>query len=209
MLSITGPTSKQLIHIQNDKLLIIKGASWDDYWTLANEDLKVEFIKGLLYIQSPASLIHEEIFGYLLTEIRIFLKKHKVGRVLGSRFPITLARGDRAEPDILFLINEEVKKELSDTMYSGSPSLIIEIISPNYRDHDTKTKKEEYKEIGLKEYWIIDYEAKSFQIIRFQDKKIIFDKTFSKGIITPAITVLRDFTIDIEKFWKIIEESTK
>jgi len=83
MLSIKGPTAKEILEIQDNKLLVLIGATWDDYWSLANEDLK-EYIKDRIYIYSPADIDHEEIFGYLLTEIKNYINKNRIGRVLGS-----------------------------------------------------------------------------------------------------------------------------
>lgn len=207
MLSIIGPTSKQIVNIQNDKLLIIQGATWDDYWVLANEDLKVEFIQERLYIHSPASLMYEEIFGNLLTELRNYLKAHPVGKVLGSRFPILLAEGWRSEPDLFFLSNEEVRTGLSETVFKGSPSWIIEIISPNYREHDTQYKREEYRKINVKEYWIIDYEKKIIDITLYQNHQILSNKVITDGVLHPTITGLEDFSINLINFWPTVQKN--
>lgn len=201
-ISISGPHPKQSIKLRLGKLLIIKGGSWKDYSILANEDLKVEFIEDRIYIQSPASLVHEEIFGYLLTELRIFLKKKAIGKILGSRFPIEIDTERRVEPDLLFLSNEDIKTgNLSKTVFTGEPSWIIEIVSPSYREHDTITKRELYKNIGVKEYWIIDPEYKSIEIIRYKNHEIAFEEIFTKGEIKPDIPSFDTFKIEITEFW--------
>lgn len=207
MISILGPTSKQVIDITNNRLLIIQGATWEDYWTLSNEDLKVEFIQGLLYIHSPANIIHEEIFGYLLTELRNYLKAKPIGKIWGSRFPIMLEDGGRAEPDLLFLSNDEIEKGLSETLFKGSPSWVIEIVSPSYRDHDTELKREEYRKIGVKEYWIIDYDLRIIDITRYYNQQITFNKVLTEGKLHPEVEGLKEFSINILSFWEEIRNS--
>lgn len=203
-ISVSGPYPKQLIKIRPNKLIIIQDGSWEDYSTLATEDLKVEFIQNRIYIQSPASLIHEEIFGFLLTELRFFLKKNPIGKVLGSRFPVEIDAQRRVEPDIFFLSAQDLEEgELSETLFKGNPSWIIEIVSPNYREHDTVTKKDIYQSIGVNEYWIIDPEYKTLEIIRYQNKDLYFNETITKGKMGPRIAGFDGFRIDVPRMFQI------
>ena len=102
-LAILGIHPNEIFKLDSDNLLIINKGNWEIYWTLANEDLKVEFIEERIYIHSPASLSHERIFRELLILISNFVEKNHLGEVLGSRFPIQLIDGKRAEPDLIFL----------------------------------------------------------------------------------------------------------
>lgn len=163
-LAILGIHPNEIISLESDNLIIINKGNWEKYWKIANEDLKVEFIEERIYIHSPASLTHERLFRELLLSITSYVKKNTLGEVLGSRFPIQLYDGKRAEPDILFLSNESLKNgELSETIFKGSPSWIIEIIAPSYRDHDTETKRKQYRLLNVGEYWIIDSERKQLR----------------------------------------------
>lgn len=205
MVAILGPTKKQLVTIKNNKFLILQGATWDDYWTLANEDLKVDYIEDRIYIHSPANRDHEEIFRELLTNITVFLREHPVGKVLGSRFPIELLDGKRVEPDILFLSNTALQEgQLTNTLFSGSPTWIIEIVSPTYREHDTVRKRKQYRLLNVTEYWIIDAEKEQLEVIRFKNQKEILSQTFTKGKISPQLVNLSDFAIDLDVLWQII-----
>ena len=102
---LVGSNPKQPIELNEDSLLIIQKGSWTLYEVLASEDLRVEYIKERIYIQSPASYIHEEIFQNLLVKIREHILSKRLGKVIGPRFPIELGDSRRAEPDILFLSN--------------------------------------------------------------------------------------------------------
>ncbi len=201
-LAILGIHPNEIISLESDNLIIINKGNWDMYWTLANEDLKVEYIEERIYIHTPASVTHERLFRELLLLISSYVKKNTLGEVLGSRFPIQLFDGKRAEPDILFLSNEALKSgELSETIFKGSPSWIIEIISPSYRDHDTETKRKQYKLLNVEEYWIIDFEKKTIEIIKFKNQEEIYQQVISTGVIKPDIKGFTDFGIDIERLW--------
>ncbi|OLS26432.1 MAG: hypothetical protein HeimC3_09820 [Candidatus Heimdallarchaeota archaeon LC_3] len=204
-LAIIGNHPKNIVTFKEDNLLIINKGTWEIYWALADEDLKIEFIKEKIYIQSPANLDHEKIFRCLLTEINNFLLKNRLGEVLGSRFPIELVDGKRVEPDILFISNTELDKgDLSKTVFRGSPTWIIEIVSSNYREHDTITKRKEYKDLNVNEYWIIDPDKKTIEKMNFRNNEEENTLIFKKGTISPAINGFEEFSININNLWKEI-----
>ena len=203
-LSLLGPTEKQIIILESETLLKIQHGSWVLYNSLANEDLKVEYIKEAINIQSPASLTHEEIFRILLVKISNFLDKKNLGMVLGSRFPIKLQGNHRAVPDILFLSDQAIKEgKLSNTIFEGNPTWIIEIVSPSYRDHDTVTKRYEYMNLNVKEYWIIDSEFKTIEVINFKDNKEIRRELITSGSLKPRLEGFDGFDIDIKDLFKL------
>ena len=109
---------------------------------------------------------------------------------------------------MLVISNEQIKIGLTNTEFHGVPSWIFEIVSPLYRDHDTKTKYEEYRKIGLKEYWIIDYESKCFDITIFKDKEVESNKKLTKGSVKPNIAGFEDYTLNIDEFWAEITRNT-
>ena len=47
--------------LSTNALIIIENAVEDDYFNLANEDLKIEFDGVCLYIHSPATKRHEDL----------------------------------------------------------------------------------------------------------------------------------------------------
>lgn len=66
-------------------------------------------------------------------------------------------------PDVLVLnlpnlVNEPLWKKSSTISQAESIPLIMEVVSTNWRD-DYFLKFAEYEEIGIPEYWIVDYAA--------------------------------------------------
>ncbi len=56
------------------------------------------------------------------------------------------------------LIDETLGKKESTVSQSASIPIIIEVVSRNWRDHYLK-KYADYEEMGIPEYWIVDYAA--------------------------------------------------
>ena len=47
----------------------------------------------------------------------------------------------------------------------GAPDLLIEILSPSNRAHDLLTKRALYGRAGVREYWIVDPENRTVEIL--------------------------------------------
>jgi Uma2 family endonuclease len=46
---------------------------------------------------------------------------------------------------------------------------LVEVLSPSNRDHDLLTKKALYDRAGVKEYWIVDPDDRSLEVLTFDD----------------------------------------
>ena len=65
------------------------------------------------------------------------------------------------DPDVLVLnrsnlVNEPLWKKSATVVHGASIALVIEVVSTNWRD-DYLTKLKDYEEMGIPEYWIVDY----------------------------------------------------
>ncbi|TYQ29367.1 Uma2 family endonuclease [Pseudanabaena sp. UWO311] len=65
------------------------------------------------------------------------------------------------DPDVLVLnrsnlVNEPLWKKSATVVQGSSIAVVIEVVSTNWRD-DYLTKLKEYEEMGIPEYWIVDY----------------------------------------------------
>ncbi len=47
----------------------------------------------------------------------------------------------------------------------GAPDLVVEILSPGTRDKDLELKRKTYARFGVQEYWIVDPDATSIEIL--------------------------------------------
>lgn len=146
-------------------VLIKPGVSDEEFFEFMEEDIACELLEGVLFVHSPASLEHEEIFQFLLIMLNRFLAKAGEGKVLGSRFVMRLAQGIIPEPDLMVLTPRTLA-QLKDTFLEGPADIVIEILSPSTREIDLSKKLPQYLAHGVHEVWIIDPETKEIQIHR-------------------------------------------
>jgi Uma2 family endonuclease len=107
---------------------------------------------------------HEEIKGFLNVEISFEIKR--LGLSYGIPNQVIVRPDDKDSgyfPDVLVmnranLPNESRWKKESILSSGASIPLVIEVVSTNWRD-DYYSKFADYEEMGILEYWIVDYAA--------------------------------------------------
>jgi Uma2 family endonuclease len=105
---------------------------------------------------------HEQVKGFLSIELAFLVRQAKFPYFLPSQAFVKVSDAESAYlPDILILktsnlVNEPLWERQSTVTQGASIVIAIEVMSTNWRD-DYLTKLKEYEEIGIPEYWIVDY----------------------------------------------------
>jgi hypothetical protein len=133
-------------------------------WLPENSDVRYELHHGNIVEMAQPVGEHEEIKGFLNVEIAFEIKR------LGLSYSIpnqVIVRPDDKDsgyfPDVLImnranLPNESRWKKESILSSGASIPLVIEVVSTNWRA-DYYSKFADYEEMGILEYWIVDYAA--------------------------------------------------
>jgi len=128
------------------------------------ENIRYELHDGDI-IQMPQPVgEHEEIVVFLTTIL--VLESARLKRRYGIPKTALVKPENKASgyyPDVLLLNlpnlgNEPLWKKESTVSKSASIPLVIEVVSTNWRD-DYHKKFADYEEMGIPEYWIVDYAA--------------------------------------------------
>jgi Uma2 family endonuclease len=155
---------------------------------------------------------HEEVKGFLGIEISVEIKRLKLPYFIPNQAIVRPFEKDSGYfPDVLVLNranleNEKLWKKQSTVSLSTSIPLAIEIVSTNWRD-DYYLKYADYEEMGIPEYWIVDYAALGgrnfignpkqptisvcnlvdgeYQISKFRGSDRIISQTFPELNLTP------------------------
>ena len=165
------------------------------------DDKRYELINGELYLMSAPTISHQEIVGELYAQLHNYLNGKKC-KVLISPVDVCLSgvRNPKKEfnvlqPDVIVVCEDN---KLTKENVQGAPELVIEVLSPSSRKHDTFVKYNLYQYYGVKEYWIVDVEAGVIYQYILNDKNIYtLPKTYD---ITEDIKVkvLKDCIISLK-----------
>ena len=125
----------------------------DEYLALSTNRL-IELSEGRLELLPMPSERHQRIVRFLFRLFDAFVLGRGLGEVFFAPLKIKLWEGKFREPDILFMSNENAEKR-GDQFWQGA-DLVVEVISPDDPNRDAVTKREEYAEAGIPEYWLVD-----------------------------------------------------
>ena len=120
---------------------------------------RYETLHGELLVSPGPSVRHQWIADELLVELKLYLRRERVGEAFSSPSHITWGRRDTAvQPDV-FVVPREVWAAMHRApMWSSATHLqvVAEIISPRTRKVDRFTKRALYQQQGVELYWAID-----------------------------------------------------
>lgn len=180
-------------------------ATLEDYDLIADEDLRCEFLDGVLVVHSPATIDHEDRSGFLNGLLRNFVDDRNLGRVLGANAVMQL--GDRRFcPDISFLKQAHTDR-VQKGQVVGPMDLVIEFLSKSTRDYDLGEKRIAYREGRVPEIWLIDPQRPEFHADVFaplqgesHDSALYRTETLREGRWSSR--VLEGFWVDVTWLWQ-------
>ena len=176
-----------------------------------NSGVRYELHNGNIIEMAQPVGEHEEVKGFLGVEIPFEIKRLGLPYGIPNQVIVRPEGKDSGYfPDVLVLnrenlVNEKLWKKESILSNGASIPLVIEVVSTNWRD-DYHLKYADYEEMGISEYWIVDYAAlggrnfignpkqptisvcnlidEEYQISKFRDHERIISQTFPELDLT-------------------------
>jgi Uma2 family endonuclease len=108
--------------------------------------------------------------------------------VYSSPVDVIFSNEDVFQPDLIFIA---VDREgiVTERACEGPPDLVIEILSPSTGQRDRELKRKVYANYGVKEYWLVDPENDSVQVLRLAEVDFADCGIFRSGssLTTPLL----------------------
>ncbi|HEY9596865.1 MAG TPA: Uma2 family endonuclease [Cyanophyceae cyanobacterium] len=131
-----------------------------------NIGIRYELHDGVIVEMPKPTGKHSNVTGFLIEELVLtIIQMGKRGIWTIPKESIVKPSHEKSgyEPDIIVLDQEVISTEPrweSESIIQNAQSvkLIIEVVSTNWRD-DYYKKRADYEEMGIFEYWIVDYAA--------------------------------------------------
>ena len=141
-----------------------KSVTFEEFVQWKPEGKYYELHHGVIIEMAQPLGDHEDITGFLAERATAeYLRLNLPYRILKTVLVKPPENQSAYSPDVLIinrpnLINEPLWKQQSTLIQGASIPLVIEVVSTNWRV-DYLTKVKDYEEIGIPEYWIVDYLA--------------------------------------------------
>ncbi|MFN9398351.1 MAG: Uma2 family endonuclease [Dolichospermum sp.] len=141
-----------------------KSVTFEEFVEWKPEGKYYELHHGVIIEMAQPLGDNEDITGFLAERATAeYLRLNLPYRILKTVLVKPPENQSAYSPDVLIinrpnLINEPLWKQQSTLIQGASIPLVIEVVSTNWRV-DYLTKVKDYEEIGIPEYWIVDYLA--------------------------------------------------
>lgn len=176
--------------------------SFEEYLTYNDDtDNRYELVDGELVMVPLPTADHSDVVDLLSEAIKSAISKQKqtwrIKRDVGVYVGVNPQTGlDRSRtPDLTVFTAEqwaEIKADKTKAAVSKTaPLLAVEIVSPSSKKKDYETKEQEYKAVGVLEYWIVDLrQSKVSVLVLVNGEYQVTEYTGSQQIISPIFSEL-------------------
>lgn len=173
--------------------------TYAEYAALPDDGQRYEVMDGVLLMSPSPSLPHQKAVKWLSFYLTQFVDLAGLGMTLSAPFDVELAFDRIVQPDVLVLLGDSVGK-LTTSRLIGAPDLVVEVASPGTAAYDRLKKLDAYAQAGVPEYWIVNPEMQTVELL------VLFpDKYHSYGAFTGNDTLpsrlLPHLPVIVEQFF--------
>ncbi len=169
--------------------------TYDDYLNLPDDGKRHEIVDGEHFMTPAPQTRHQIASRNLQRVLDRFVSERDLGEVLDAPIDVVLSDTTVVQPDLIF-IRRERQHIIKRNFIEGPPGLIVEILSPGGERLDRQTKMKAYALLGVPEYWLVDYEARTLEqyVLRghVYERAGVFGEAFSPALFPDLAIHLQD-----------------
>ena len=161
------------------------------------EDKRYQLLDGEMILAPSSTTRHQTIIAQLFLVLHQFVNAHSLGWTWVAPLDVVLSNYDVAQPDILFVSNARANL-ITRANIQGGPDLVVEILSPATAEYDRGYKQLLYGRHGVREYWIVDPDAETVEVLTEGDGGLIHQAVYHREQ-TLTSPLLDGLFIDLEQ----------
>jgi Uma2 family endonuclease len=120
-----------------------------------DDSVQVELDEGELITMPPVGLEHANYESNICTLLKIYVRKHRLGKVYSGDAGFRLRDDTVRAPDVAFVRQERVQTVQKGGFGKGAPDLAVEIFSPTDSVRQLMRKVKQYFAAGCHTVWIV------------------------------------------------------
>jgi len=130
---------------------------------LPETNLPTELWDGELVMSPAPSFFHQEVVARFYKLLDAWVARRRLGKVALAPLDMVLTPHRAVQPDVIFISNERLG--LIGERVQGAADLVGEVVSAGSRRRDRIDKRDLYEQHGVREYWLIDPEAHTVEVL--------------------------------------------
>jgi Uma2 family endonuclease len=140
--------------------------TYSELVALPDDQMRHELIDGEHFVSPSPATAHQELSVNLLRALLRHLDDPGAGKLLHAPFDVRLSPHTVLVPDLVYFTAERFARVVNEKHATAAPDLVVEILSPGTRRRDKGRKRAVYDREGVREYWMVDPEARSITVLR-------------------------------------------
>ena len=171
-----------------------------EQWADLDEDEPGELVDSLLVEEEVPTHLHEIVVAWLIESLRRWARP-RGGWVFGSEHKLAVSATRGRKPDVT-LYGQGAPLRRRDSISRTAPELVVEVVSPRPRDvrRDRLEKLNEYSQLGVRSYWLIDPEARLVEMcVLGPDGLYVHARSVTTGKVQPP--ELEGLELDLDDLW--------
>jgi Uma2 family endonuclease len=122
-----------------------------------------ELWEGTLVMSPAPSFYHQEVALRFYRHLQDWVSSRGLGKAIAAPVDMVLSEHQATQPDVAFIARDRLNI-IRDAIV-GPADLVAEVLSLGSRTRDRIEKRDLYEQHGVKEYWIIDPESQTVDVM--------------------------------------------
>jgi Uma2 family endonuclease len=153
-----------------------------------------EISDGKFIVAPVPRFEHQQVVARLQRIFADWVTGRDLGWVVFSPIDMVLSPHRAVQPDIVF-VGKERRGIIRGAIY-GPADLVVEVISLGSRDMDQINKRDLYSQHGIREYWLVDPESESLDVLWLERFSYEVTMRCKRGEVAKS-TLLAGLQVDV------------
>ncbi len=179
--------------------------TYEAYRALPDDGRRYEVVRGVLYMAPSPNRWHQKAVGRIFRYLSDFIEDKGLGEVYMAPYDVMLNKKTIVQPDVLVVLNKHLER-ITDDCVIGAPDLVIEVASPGTAVKDLSEKLFSYAEAGVPEYWVVNPDARTVQVLTLEGDTYTTLGLFTGSAELPS-RVIAGLSLKVERIFPEQRES--
>ena len=151
--------------------------TYEDYLRLPEDGYRYEVVWGELTMPPSPTSGHQRALGNLFSTLLQHVRAGDLGAVYMAPLDVVLAEQNVLQPDILYIAKERLNI-VTEANVTGSPDLVIEVLSPGTAALDRGRRMDAFAAAGVPYCWLVDPRSRTFEVYELREERYAMVQRF-------------------------------